>query len=173
MSLQLMKTYDVNATCIKSVEAVSEDLILFNIEMRSTLNFDSRPYHWRCDFGNVPPLDLSLDSETGLIKEITVFISKKTLIRDYNCNCMYSNELKGYPSFNTKIWTKHEYYYDEFLDIGMYLDNSMLNVLLKGRVASVRLEVNNVLDILFDEKNLFIGFVVKNLDSKELYFFER
>lgn len=103
MSLELMKTYNIHSIYIQSIESVSEDLILFNSEMQSNgLNLEARPYHWRCDFGNVPPLDISRDSETGLLKEITIFISKKKVAHNYSYICAYSTTIKGYPCFDTK-----------------------------------------------------------------------
>ena len=75
MSLKLGKTFNLNVRTDKLYEKVSNSLLMFSIVLESeSIKLDSRPLHWRFDFGDFPPMDISLDSETGLLKEITVFI---------------------------------------------------------------------------------------------------
>ncbi len=85
MNLTLAKTYPINAISIQNVESVSENLVLLNFELRSDkLHWDARPYHWLYDFGDFPPLDVSFDSETGLLKEMTIFINKQQLQQQHS-----------------------------------------------------------------------------------------
>jgi hypothetical protein len=173
MSLKLVKTYSINATCSNNLEKVSENLILFNIEMKSDmLHFDSRPYHWRCDFGDFPPLDISLDSETGILKEITVFINRKDIRKDEECKYLFLSNMDGYPAFNTDIWKKNEYYYDEFRDVDISLFNSSLFVSIKKSNINKKLKVNDILDILLDKEGVVAGFVINNLENDEFYLFK-
>lgn len=77
MNFLFKKIYDYETRALKQVEKVSDNLTLFNVIIESdSLKLDSRPLHKRYEFGDFPPLDISFDSETGLIKEFTIFIMK-------------------------------------------------------------------------------------------------
>ncbi len=173
VSLQLMKTYDIHATCIKNIELVSDDLILFNMEVQSDqFDLQSRPYHWRYDFGNFPPLDIAFDSETGLLKELTIFIRKKNVVQGQNAiQMLYVKELEGYPTFDIEMWAKHEYYHDEDSEVIIVLEQSSVWILLKEMDICMKLSVNHELAILFNAKSQFAGFVVNHLEQEHLHLF--
>ncbi|MCD1259304.1 hypothetical protein B5M42_010695 [Paenibacillus athensensis] len=169
MSIKLSKLYQLDSRGYKYFEKVSEDLILFNLEIKGdSLHFDSRPVHWRCDFGDFPPMDISLDSATGLLKEITVFIKKsdiKKQDREIHLDILAS---KGYPTFSTDIWKKHEYYYDESVGVNIFILELNLCVCLAKSKIQNKLKVNDVLDVLLDEQDFLSGFIINNLSVDEL-----
>lgn len=172
MAIQIDKTYNLNSRIIKYLEKVSENLILFTIEVEAdTLMLDSRPLHWRYDFGDFPPLDISFDSETGLIKEITIFINKENIRYGYMTEDVNLMNLKGFPSISLDVLEKHKYYYDEVCEMEIYLSDSTLSISRLGRIVHKKLLVNEELTILLDEENKFVGLRINNLsiDNVELF----
>lgn len=169
MNLILSKTYNFFSSINMAVENISAELILISIELKGhELSFDARPYHWRCDFGDFPPLDISLDSETGLIKEVTIFIRKKDIKITDKSKKLDLSVLKGYPSFDTSIWEENEYYMDNNLKVDISLSNRDMSILIQSKSPVQILTVNEALDIYFDNQNVFTGFVIKNLADNEL-----
>lgn len=166
MGVKLYKCYEIVSCCDKYFERVGDRLVLLNIELKgSSLTFDSRPYHWRYDYSNIPPLDLSLDSETGLLKEITIFLENDKIT---SSNANKSNGLlnmEGYPSFQTDIWEEDEFYYDEKGQVNLQLNQSELEISILGREFLKKLNVNKELDLLMDKNDVFTGFILKNLNE--------
>lgn len=168
MTLVLQKVYDIDSNSNRVIESVSEDLVLLTNEVKAdTVNFDSRPYHWRCEFGDFPPLDISLDSDTGLLKEITVFIKKRDIGKDVSA-LLHLPKSCGYPAFRTDIWRKHEHYYDEYALVEIFVVGESLYIRKQECDPVEILRVNITLDIMVDKNNLFAGLIVRDLTGKEL-----
>ncbi len=168
MNLILAKTYPINAISIQNVESVSEDLILLNLELRGDkLHWDARPYHWLYDFGDFPPLDVSFDSETGLLKEMTIFINKQQLQQQHSYPLTVLSNIEGYPAFDTTSLSHNSYYYDELADIVVSLADSCLIAARKGVDTSVQLKVTDTLDILLTAQSQFVGFIVYKIDHRQ------
>jgi len=173
MNLKFLKEYDIDSSSSRYFENVSQDLVLLTIELKvDKVNFDSRPFHWRCEFGDFPPLDISVDSETGLLKEVTVFIKRKDVRRNVEGSLSKLPVSYGYPLFNTDIWGKHEYYYDEFAEVKMLISNVNLSICKHDCTPLKILKVNEKLEIVIDENSFFAGFILRNLTEAELGFLE-
>ena len=169
MSIILTKIYQIDSYSYKYFEKASEDLVLFTLEMiGDSLPFDSRPVHWRCDFGDFPPMDISLDSDTGLLKEITIFIKKSEIKKMEGKSHLDAIASEGYPTFSTDIWRKHEYYYDESIGVNISTQESSLYLCLSNKKIQCKLKVNEVLDVLLDEQGFFSGFIINNLSNEEM-----
>lgn len=173
MGIRINTMYNIDLWVVKKFEKVSENLILVNIMIESDLlNLDSRPVHCRYEFGDFPPLDISLDSETGLIKEITIFINKENV----RCGCIPENidltNLQGYPSANMEFLKKHEYYYDEVCEMEIYLFDTTLRVCRMDRTIYKKLVVNEELTILLDEENKFVGLSINHLSIENIELFK-
>lgn len=169
MEIRLNKTYNLNLQIIKYFEKVSENLILLNIILESdSLKWDSRPIHKRYDFGDFPPLDISFDSETGLLKEITIFINKIDISNHHNIGKIDLMNLGGYPSFTFDMLKKHEYYYDEVCQIEISLNKSTLLICILAEEAYKKIIVNEALNIFLNDRNEFIGFSLKDLSVNDI-----
>ena len=169
MSLKFIKVYDIDSNSSRYIESVSDDLTLLTNEVAANdVNLDSRPYHWRCDFGDFPSLDISIDSETGILKEVTIFIRKSDISSNTEIDFLGLPVIYGYPMFNTDIWGKHEFYHDECADVTLSIFGRDLCILKRKTIPVKRLIVNKKLDILIDENSLFIGVVFKDLSEIEL-----
>lgn len=173
MGVRLKKIYDLNSDIIKSFERVSGDLVLCNIKVKTEeFNLDSRPLHWRYDFGDFPPLDISFDSESYLLKEITIFVEKKNID-----NKSYFEEPRivsnmGFPVFDFGMLKKHEYYYDEICEIKILLFDLKLTVYILNKKVEKNVMLNKDLGLLLDADSEFVGFVVYNLSVEDLEFLE-
>lgn len=169
MKVQLNKTYNIDSNIIKSFEKVSESLVLFNIVVKSdAVKFDARPIHLRYDFGDFPPFDVSFDSESGLVREITIFINKMD-IREL-CNIKENNllSIRGFPSFIYDEIEKNEYYYDEICKIEIYLSDLSLFVCISEKEIQKKIIMNEDLDILLNERDEFVGVIINNLSIDAL-----
>lgn len=172
MSIRLSKTYNLNSNTIKHFEKVSESLILLNITIENeSLKLDSRPLHWRYDFGDFPPLDISFDSETGLLKEITIFIKKRDIVGYNKAEKVDLINIAGLPSFEFEMLKKHEYYYDELCQMEITLYDSTLYICVLDEELQKRILVNEKLSILLNTKEEFIGLEVNHLSSNDLELF--
>ena len=171
MKIQINKIYKSGLHITKYFEKVSDNLILFNIIVENdSFKLDSRPIHWRYDFGDFPPLDISFDSDTGLIKEITIFINKKNIRGEYKIEESNLMNLRGFPSFTSDILEKHKYYYDEVCQMEVSLLNSTLSVYLLDKKIQKKIIVNEELNLLLSEENDFIGLKVSCLSIDNLEF---
>lgn len=171
MSIRLNKTYNLNSHIIKHFEKASENLILLNITLESdSLKLDSRPIHKRYDFGDFPPLDISIDSETGLVKEITIFINKRNILIKHDMEKVDLTNLVGYPSFSFDMLKKHEYYYDEVCQMEISICDSTLLVCVLDEEARKKIIVNEALNILLNDRDEFSGFSLNCLSINDLQF---
>ena len=173
MELVVNKLYDIQSCSVLNVESVSEDLVLVNLALTlDSYKFDkfkTRPLHCLYDFErNIPPLDISLDSETGLLKENTLFV-KKPILKHENIigNVEYQNVI-GYPCFNTEFAEKHESYYTETCEIIITLRELSLSVARTNRLSSKKVIVNENLSILLDEKEALTGVEINNIGKAYL-----
>lgn len=173
MGIKIRKLYNVESYSIRSFESVSDELILINLDLKSdSLNLDSRPFHYRYDFGDFPPLDISFDSETGLLKEITLFVNKSDL--------SYKNQeekfellcSEGYPCANTDFLIKHDYYYDEICKMKLSISDSSLSVNQSDRLIHKKIVVNEDLNILIDDSEEIVGLVINNLSAENITLFK-
>ena len=171
MGVKLNKTYNSDSNIIKYFEKVSETLILFNITVKSdSVKLNSRPIHFRYDFGDFPPLDISFDSESGLLREITIFINEINIGSYYEIREKDLINLKGFPSFTFDRIEKHEYYYDEVCKIEIYLSDLSLFVCISDKEIQKKIIVNEDLDILLNAGDEFAGFAVNLLSIDDLKF---
>jgi len=169
MDLVVKKLYDIQSYSTINVESVSEELVLIDLELQpDSINFDSRPLHCRYDFGDFPPLDISFDSETGLLKEITLFVSKSYLKHEKEVRDVEYQNAIGYPCMNTEFVVKNEFYYDEICEIIITRRELSLSVVRANRVSSLKVIVNENLSILLDESEALTGVEFNNLSKDNL-----
>ncbi|QOR35929.1 hypothetical protein IMX26_03670 [Clostridium sp. 'deep sea'] len=163
------KTYDYETRIIKQVDKVSDNLTLFNIALDSdSLNLDSRPIHKRYEFGDFPPLDISFDSETGMLKEFTIFIRKAEVSNIESSISTDLVSLSGYPCFEFFNLEKHEYYYDEECQIEISIHKSALQInLLTEKIEKV-VQINESLSLFLNVGDEFVGFLCSNLTEQDL-----
>jgi hypothetical protein len=176
MELVVNKLYDIQSSSNINVESVAEDLVLVNLELTlDSYKFDkfkTRPLHCLYYFGDFPPLDISFDSETGLLKEITFFTDKSSLKHENIIgNVEYQNVI-GYPCFNTEFAEKHESYYTETCEIIITLRELSLSVARTNRLSSKKVIVNENLSILLDEKEALTGVEINNICKDSLNLFK-
>jgi len=169
MRISIKMLYNIESFAIRSVESVSDELILINIELKTeSVNFDSRPFHCRYDFGDFPPLDISFDSETGLLKEITLFVNKSCLRHDNHDGDIKIQSVTGYPCANIDFLEKNEFYYDEVCEMNIILKDSSLSVFHSDSANCKKVIVNETLSLLLDKAETVTGVVFKNLSSDNL-----
>jgi hypothetical protein len=169
MELIVKKLYDIQSFSTINVESVSEELVMINLELKpDSINFDSRPLHCRYDFGDFPPLDISFDSETGLLKEITLFVSKSYLKNENEIGDVEYQKVIGYPCMNTEFMVKNEFYYDEICEIIITRRELSLSVGRANRKSSKKVIVNENLSILLDESEVVTGVEFSNLSKDNL-----
>lgn len=173
MEIKVKKLYNIESFSTINFESVSDELILINLELKAdSVNFDARPFHCRYDFGDFPPLDISFDSETGLLKEITLFVSKSCLKHDNEVGNVKTHNVTGYPCASTDFLIKNEFYYDEICEMDIALQESSISVSHLASASCKRVVVNENLSILLDESEVIIGVVIDNLSSDNLNLFE-
>ncbi len=173
MGIKIKKLYNIESFSARSFESVSDELILINLELKAdSVYFDSRPFHYRYDFGDFPPLDISFDSETGLLKEITLFVSKSCLKHDNEAGDIKIHSVTGYPCASTDFLIKNEFYYDEICEMNIALKDSSLSVSQSGSASCKKVIVNENLSILLDESEVITGVVFNNLSNDNLNLFE-
>lgn len=173
MNFRFNKTYDYETRITKQVEKVSDSLTLFNIALESdSLNLDSRPLHKRYEFGDFPPLDISFDSETGMLKEFTIFINKDDVSNSESSKSTDLVILSGYPCFEFCNLEYHEYYYDEECQIEISIHESALQIILLDKKFAKVVQVNESLSVLIDIENEFVGFLCNNLTEQDLKFLQ-
>lgn len=173
MGISINKLYNFESFSDRSFESVSDELILINLELKADLvNFHSRPFHYRYDFGDFPPLDIAFDSETGLLKEITLFVSKSCLKHDNHAEDIEIYSVTGYPCASTDFLIKHEFYYDEICEMNIILKDSSLSVSQLGSASCKKVIVNENLSILLDESEVITGVMFNNLSSDNLNLLE-
>lgn len=171
MRVRLNKTYHFDSNIIKYFEKVSESLILFNIAVKSeSVKFDSRPIHFRYDFGDFPPFDISFDSESGLLREITIFINKIDIVDLYKIKEKDLVNIKGFPSFAFDGIEKNEYYYDEVCKIEISLSDLSLFLCISDKEIQKKIIMNEDLDILLNARDEFVGVTVNHLSVDDLGF---
>lgn len=169
MNFRLKKTYDYETQINKQVENVSDSLTLFNIALESdSLNLDSRPLHKRYEFGDFPPLDISFDSETGMLKEFTIFIRKADVSSSESSISTDLVSLSGYPCFEFFDLEKHEYYYDEEHQIEISIHEFTLQINLLAEKVEKVVQVNESLSVLLNVRDEFVGFLCSNLTEQDL-----
>lgn len=169
MNFQFKKTYDYETRIIKQVEKVSDGLVLFNIVLESdSLNLDSRPLHKRYEFGDFPPFDISFDSETGMLKEFTIFIKKEDVTNSESCKNINFESLSGYPCFEFSNLEKNEYYYDEENQVVISICDTTLHISLLDEKVSKVVEINEFLSVLLNTADDFVGFLYDNLTEQDL-----
>jgi hypothetical protein len=155
-----------------NVESVSEDLVLVNLELTlDSYKFDkfkTRPLHCLYYFGDFPPLDISFDSETGLLKEITLFVKKSILKHDSITGNVEHQNVIGYPCFNTEFVEENESYYDVFCEMIITLRELSLSVARADHASSKKVSVNENLSILLDEKETLTGVEFNNIGKAYL-----
>lgn len=174
MGINIKKIYNIESFSAISFESVSDELILINLELKAdSVNFDSRPFHYRYDFGDFPPLDISFDSETGLLKEITLFVCKAYLKHDNQAGDIMIHSIRGYPCASTDLLIKHEFYYDEICEMNIILKDRSLSVRQIGNPSCKKVIVNENLSILLDESEKITGVEFKNLSSDNLNLLEQ
>ena len=153
----------------RTFECMGNQFVLVTITMSAFSTNSShllpRPFHWRLADGKNPPLDISIDPESGLLREITFFIEGK--IADQNAFLPSYKSDKGQPVFQIKRWGKNEYYLDEegMIDITLY--NNDIYCIFSGINIDNTLDINKKLICIFDNNNVLGGFILKDLDKKE------
>ncbi len=172
MELVVNKLYDIQSFSNINVESVAEDLVLVNLELTlDSYKFDkfkTRPLHCLYYFGDFPPLDISFDSETGLLKEITLFVKKSILKHDSITGNVEHQNVIGYPCFNTEFVKENESYYDVFCEMIITLRELSLSVARADHASSKKVSVNENLSILLDEKETLTGVEFNNIGKAYL-----
>lgn len=174
MTLSLKKTYNLYSQTTKCLEKISENLTMLNITFKIDMfQLDSRPIHKRYDFGDFPPLDISFDSETGLLKEITIFINIFSISSDFSYEEDILLNQKGYPCFNIEMLKKHEYYYDETCQMIISLYESRLLICKLNEVLCEKNIINEEINFFLNDKNEFVGFQMNKLSNDDLKLLKR
>lgn len=169
MLVKYYKSYPMRTTVIKSYEKISSDLLLFNIMFQlDEFQYDSRPIHKRYEFGDFPPFDVSFDSQTGLLKEITLFIRKGIVNNSDNCNSCNLINKEGFPCFKFENIVKNEFYYDENVDVNINIVNDVLVVQINKGEQSYEINIDKHLKILLNNEEEFLGFKYFCLESEML-----
>lgn len=169
MEFRFKKIYDYETRLIKQVDRVSDSLTLFNIALESdSLDLDSRPLHKRYEFGDFPPLDISFDSETGMLKEFTIFIRKADVSNFESPISADLFSLSGYPCFEFSNLESHEYYYDEECQIEISIHESTLQINLTAEKVEKVVQINESLSVLLNLGDEFVGFLCSNLTEQDL-----
>lgn len=174
MILSLKKTYNLYSQTTKCLEKISENLTMLNITFETDMfQFDSRPIHKRYDFGDFPPLDISFDSETGLLKEMTIFINIFSISNDFSYKEDILLNQNGYPCFDIEMLKKHEYYYDETCQMKISLYESRLLICKSDEVLYKKIIINEETHFFLNDKNEFAGFQVNKLSNDDLQLLKR
>lgn len=169
MEFRFKKTYDYETKIIKQVDKVSDSLTLFNIVLESdSLDLDSRPLHKRYEFGDFPPLDISFDSETGMLKEFTIFIKKDEVSNSEGLRRTDLATFSGYPCFEFCNLEKHESYCDEECHIEISIHESTLLICQLDETVAKVVNINESLSVLLNVDNEFVGFLCGNLTEQDL-----
>ena len=169
MTLRLNKTYNLYVKNSKSLEKISQDMTMLNIDFEGDIiSFDDRPAHMRFEFGACPPLDISFDSVTGLLKEITVFIEDDKISRNVRWKQEEFNTENGYPCFDINMLEKHQYYYEETCELEIILYESILVICKLNQIPYKQIFINEEVYIYLNSQNQFIGVQVNNLSSEDL-----
>lgn len=169
MNFRFKKTYDYETIIVKQVEKVSDSLALLNIALENdSLNLDSRPLHKRYEFGDFPPFDISFDSETGMLKEFTIFVKKEDVTNSESCKNINFESLSGYPCFEFCDLEKHEYYYDEECQVVISICDTALHISLLDEEVSKVVKINESLSVLLNAADEFAGFLCDNLTEQDL-----
>jgi len=170
MGLLLARTINSAETSNRSLEHMGHQFVLVTINMSAfltdTTHLLPRPYHWRLADGKNPPLDVSIDSQSGLIREITVFLADKKF--EQNVSQSRCRSSKGHPVFETTSWTEDEYYIDEEGVVGVTLYNNDVYCSFSGLNVDNCLDIDDKLRCLFTSENVLEGFVFKDLDQQEM-----
>lgn len=124
-----------------------------------------RPYHWRLADGKNPPLDVSIDPESGLLREITFFIADKKIKQLPEPSYRSGN---GNPAFQTNSWREDEYYLDEEGLVSVSLYNNDIYCSFSGLNIDFALDIDFKLGCLFNINNILAGFILRRLDHQEM-----
>lgn len=153
----------------RTFECMGNQFVLVTITMSTSSKNSShllpRPFHWRLADGKNPPLDISIDPESGLLREITFFIEGKITAQNTFQPSYKSG--KGQPVFQIIRWEKDEYYLDEEGMIDIILYNNDVYCIFSGVDIDNTLDINSKLSCIFDNNNVLGGFILKDLDKKE------
>lgn len=169
MNFRFKKIYDYDTQLIKQIEKVSESLIMFNIALESdSVQFDSRPLHKRYKFGDFPPLDISFDSETGMLREFTIFIKKENIVNCQSSKVIDLRNSVGYPCFEFINLEKHEYYYDEECQVDISICDANLYIRLLDEDVAKMVRVSDSVIVMLNDKDEFAGFTYDKLSENDL-----
>ena len=158
------KDNDITQTHI-SFELMADDYLLVSVD--NSVN-DLRGFfsYWRILMkGGNPPLEVGINNETGLIKNVTFFVDPNCF---ENFRFTVGDTSVGNILVDTSMFTKP---YD-FVDIiGGYsvsqVDNSFICKFSKDQSVKESI-VNGRIEFFINDENQLVGFAINNLTESEL-----
>lgn len=169
MGLELAEVINIAGKSIRGLECMGEQFVLVTVKMNIFAmhlpHLYPRPYHWRLADGKNPPLDVSIESDSGLLKGITFFWAdtRATIITQ-----PFYRIINGYPIFKTERWGDDQYYFDEKGEVYFSLCGNDVYCSFSGMNVDYILNIDKKLSVVFDANNFLTGLILKGLVEKEL-----
>jgi len=170
MALSLSKLLNTNSTSVtRAFESMGHGLLLVTIDFGQ----DSvSPLHWFLESGKKPPLDVSINSNTGAINSIRFFFQDETLDKS-TVKPLCLKKASGIPVFDISIFSKNMYQIFEPGKVNTHMHNNDLYFafqknFIANQNISLCLEVSRDISLFFDEHSVFTGFVLKKILNIEI-----
>lgn len=151
-----------------SFEKIGEKFVLININNNYNHKdiLSDSPYYWRLvTEDNNPPLEISLNIETGQIQEITFFISEENFRHqvEFSCNVFLEKTI-----FHTDLFKRYNYYNDFKGEYSVFLRNNSLCCYFNNEKPISIINQNKHISYFLNNQKYLVGFSINNLNNSYL-----
>ncbi len=163
MFLAKKEISNIKTEMLVNFEKVADDLLMVSIT--NQIESHKPPCYWRLTKTNgIPPLEIGLNRQQGVISCITLFIDGLDIseIDDYNMSRMEGNVI-----VDTSIFTKDNDYYDVEKNYDISVNNDRFICLFDAIKENTIAFRNGRLEIFVDSNNSIIGLSVCDLSEDE------
>ena len=163
MFLKKKEIANIKNEFLVNFEKVADDLLMVSIT--NQLENHQPPSYWRLTKVNeVPPLEIGLNRQQGVISCITLFIDGLNIseIDDYNMSMIEGNVI-----VDTSIFTKENDYYDVEKSYDISVSNDRFICLFDSIKENTIAFRNGRVEIFVDSNNNIIGLSVCDLSKDE------
>lgn len=163
MLLVKKEVSNTRAAVIVNFEMIADDLLMVSIT--NQIVSQRVPSYWRLTKTNgIPPLEIGIDCQQGMISNITLFIDG-TSISEINGGDRPM--IEGNIIVDTSIFTKENDYYDVDKSYNISICNDRLICSFEAINENTIVFRNDRIGIFVDSNNCIIGFSVCDLSEAE------
>jgi hypothetical protein len=171
--LKVVEIKDIQVRVAREITSPAQGVVL--IDCLLTTDEEKKepspvPFHWRAGDWSKPPIDITLEADTGRFQSLQLVLQDETITRTTLLSAESTEPSKGIPIFARADWSNNERYIDEHLQPMLSWEgpDNLLVVFTPTPVQVTQTcQVDASLMFLLNEQSEVIGFRLDQVTSEE------